>query len=353
MQQKIVPHQTARNSQDLLDAGLISQNQAKDIDQTSENFSMAITPEMMELINPDDPNDPIARQFIPSLEEFNVLPEEFADPIGDEPFTKVKGIVHRYPDRLLLKPLHVCAVYCRFCLRREQVGSDGEGLSPTELEEALDYIRSHSEVWEVILSGGDPLILSKSRLSYIIRALDTIEHVEVIRIHTRVPVVAPSRVDAEMVQALKVKTPVYVVLHANHPRELTEEAIAACDQLVDHGIPMLSQSALLKGINDDPQTMAQLMRRLTRARVKPYYLHHGDLAQGTSHFRTSIEEGQAIMRSLRGDLSGLCQPTYVLDIPGGHGKVPIGPTYLQKEGEGDRYQVEDPWSNLHTYPPTI
>jgi lysine 2,3-aminomutase len=356
MQSKLVKQQTARNSQDLLETGLISQEQAADIDKTTETFSMAITPELMELIDPADPNDPIARQFIPSLEEFNVLPDEFADPIGDDPFTKVKGIVHRYPDRLLLKPLHVCAAYCRFCLRREQVGEDGEGLSPAELDAALDYVRSHAEVWEVILSGGDPLLLTKSRLAYIIQALDAIEHVEVIRIHTRVPVVDPTRVNADMVQALKVKTPVYVVLHANHPKELTDAAIAACGQLVDQGIPMLSQSALLKGINDDPQTMTQLMRKLTRARVKPYYLHHGDLAQGTSHFRTTIEEGQAIMRSLRGDISGICQPMYVLDIPGGKGKVPIGPTYLKdmSELESDKkhYQVEDPWGTIHAYPPT-
>jgi lysine 2,3-aminomutase len=351
MQPKFAKHSTARNSQDLLDAGLISQDQAIAIDQTTQNFSMAVTSDMMELIDPSNPNDPIARQFIPSLEEFNVLPEEFADPIGDEPFTKVKGIVHRYPDRLLLKPLHVCAAYCRFCLRREQVGTDGEGLSPAELDAALDYIRNQPNVWEVILSGGDPLILAHSRLAYIIQMLDEIEHVEVIRIHTRVPVVDPGRVNAEMVQALKVKTPVYVVLHANHPTELTDKAIAACAQLVDHGIPMLSQSALLKGINDDPQTMAQLMRKLTRARVKPYYLHHGDLAQGTSHFRTTIEEGQAIMRSLRGDVSGICQPTYLLDIPGGHGKVPIGPNYLQSTNEPGHYHVEDPWGNVHAYPP--
>lgn len=352
---------TARTGQDLTDAGLISPDRIAEIDETQQQFSMAVTPAMMDLIHPNNANDPIARQFIPSSDELTVLPEERADPIGDDPFTPVKGITHRYPDRVLLKPTHVCPVYCRFCFRREKVGNDGQGLSPTELETALDYIRDHNEVWEVILTGGDPMILSPARIAAIIQALDAIAHVDVIRIHTRVPVVDPERITPEMVQALKVDTPVYVVLHTNHPREFSEESRTAIARLVDAGIPMLSQSVLLKGVNDDPETMTQLMRTLIRNRIKPYYLHHGDMAQGTSHFRTTIADGQALMEALRGRVSGLCQPTYVLDIPGGYGKVPLMPQYaVPQETDNDphkeqseRYWVRDSWAGLHAYPPAI
>ncbi len=340
---------TARNSQDLLDAGIISVDRACDVDQTSENFSMAVTPSMISLIDSNNPADPISQQFVPSREELNILPEELNDPIGDDPFTPVKGITHRYPDRVLLKPTHVCPVYCRFCFRREKVGTDGEGLSLHELETAFDYIRQHPQIWEVILTGGDPMILPKPRMAKIISTLDAIAHVDVIRIHTRVPVVDPDRINEDMIRALKVDTPVYVVLHTNHPRELTDEAKRACALMVDNGIPMLSQSVLLKGINDDAKTLETLMRSLIRMRVKPYYLHHGDLAQGTSHFRTTILEGQELMKAIRGNVSGICQPTYILDIPGGQGKVPIHHQYLTATGEAGQYQVEDPWGNYHSY----
>jgi lysine 2,3-aminomutase len=346
------PSQTARRSKDLLEAGLITPAQVDAIGATCENFSMAITPTMMHLVDVNDTADPIARQFIPTTAELAVLPEERADPIGDDPFTPIKGITHRYPDRVLLKPVHVCPVYCRFCFRREKVGTGGEGLSPEELDLALDYIRNHADIWEVILTGGDPLILSKPRLKYIIEQLNAIAHVEVIRIHTRVPVVDPARVDAELAQILRGKTPVYVVLHSNHPREMTPEAERACATLVDAGIPMLSQCVLLKGVNDDPATMTQLMRGFIRNRIKPYYLHHGDMAQGTSHFRTTVKEGQSLMRQLRGRVSGICQPTYVLDIPGGYGKVPIGPQYISTPTAEETYLVEDPWSQVHEYPPS-
>jgi len=335
----------------LVEAGLVEPSQAEEIDEVSQVFAMAVTPEMLALIVPGDRDDPIARQFVPSSEELITLPEERADPIGDDVFTPVKGITHRYPDRLLLKPVLVCPIYCRCCFRREKVGPGGGVLTSDELEVALDYIRVHTEVWEVILSGGDPLVLSERRIAYIVSALDTIEHVEVIRVHTRVPVVEPGWVTPGLVQALKVSTPVYVVLHCDHPRELTNAARTACAALVDAGIPMLSQTVLLKGVNDDYETLSQLQRALVRARVKPYYLHHGDLARGTSHFRTSIEEGQNLMRALRGRVSGICQPTYVLDIPGGHGKVPIGPNYLRRDDMDDRYLVEDFRGGVHIYPP--
>jgi lysine 2,3-aminomutase len=263
----------------------------------------------------------------------------------------VEGIVHRYPDRVLLKLTHVCAVYCRFCFRREMIGPDAEPLTAAQLDAALGYIAAHPDIWEVVLTGGDPLVLSARRLRAVMARLGAIEHVKVIRVHSRVPIADPARITDELVAALKVDgKAIYVAAHANHARELTAAAREACARIVDAGIPMLSQSVLLAGINDDPQTLAALMRALVECRIKPYYLHHGDLAPGTAHLRTSLERGQALMRELRGRVSGLCQPTYVLDIPGGYGKSPVGPSYLSRDGEG-RTQVEDFNGGLHCYPP--
>src|SRR5690606_38483579 len=241
----------------------------------------------------------------------------------------VPGVVHRYPDRVLLKVVGVCAVYCRFCFRREMVGPEqGAPLSADQLSAALDYIRRRPEVWEVILTGGDPFVLSSRRIAEITTALDAIPRVEVLRWHTRVPVADPARVSDELVAALRnTGKAVWVAVHANHPRELTQAAKTACAKLVDAGIPLVSQSVLLKGVNDDPETLSELMRAFVACRIKPYYLHHGDLAPGTTHLRTRIADGQQLMRQMRGRVSGLCQPTYVLDIPGGAGKVPIGPCH--------------------------
>ncbi len=323
---------TARNATDLVEAGLVAPDRAAEIDRVAKRYAVAITPTLADLIDPNDPADPIARQFVPSAAELERAADERADPIGDYVHTAVKGIVHRYPDRVLLKPTHACPVYCRFCFRREMVGPGGESLSPDELAAALDYIRRHSAIWEVILSGGDPLIISPRRLKAIIAALDAIAHLQVIRIHTRVPFADPARVSDELLSALATDKALYVVVHANHPREFTAAARAACRRIVACGIPMLGQSVLLRGVNDDPATLEALMRAFIANRIKPYYLHHPDLAPGTSHFRLSIAEGQALMRRLRGRVSGLCQPTYVLDIPGGHGKVPVGPAYLHDDG---------------------
>jgi len=242
-------------------------------------------------------------------------------------------------------------VYCRFCFRREMIGPAAAPLTPKQLDSALDYIAAHPEIWEVVLTGGDPLVLSARRVKQVISRLTAIAHIKVIRVHSRVPAVEPTRITPELVRALKAKgKATYVVLHANHARELTEAAREACARLVDAGIPMLSQSVLLAGVNDDPQTLGALMRALVECRIKPYYLHHGDLAPGTSHLRTSIEHGQDLMRALRGRLSGLCQPTYVLDIPGGHGKAPIGPNYLSRDGAGCA-RIEDFNGRSHFYPP--
>jgi lysine 2,3-aminomutase len=308
-------------------------------------YAVAITPAMAALIDPADPADPVARQFRPDPRELLTAPEEDADPTGDASHTPLKGIVHRYPDRVLLKPTHACAVYCRFCFRREIVGPGGEGtLTAAELDAALAYIAATPAVWEVIVTGGDPLVLSPRRLREIGEGLAAIEHVKVVRFHTRVPAVDPAAVTPDLVAALKASgKAVYVALHANHARELTPAARAACATIIDAGMPMLSQTVLLKGVNDDPEVLADLMRAFVETRIRPYYLHHLDPAPGTGYFRLSVAQGQALVRGLRGRVSGLAQPTYVLDIPGGHGKVPLTPGHM---GEG---VVTDPWGRDHPY----
>lgn len=340
-----------RSAEDLADAGLISAAEAEALQGVLARYAVSVTADMAELIDPGDPEDPIARQFVPSARECTTAPEERADPIGDAAHAPVAGIVHRYPDRVLLKPLHVCPVYCRFCFRREMVGPEGLGtLTDAELDAACAYIESDPRIWEVVLTGGDPFALSSRRLGAIARRLSRIDHVRVMRLHTRVPVVKPELVTDTLVQALQLfGGAVFVALHANHPREFTPGTRAACARLVDAGIPMVSQSVLLRGINDDAATLEALMRTFVENRIKPYYLHHGDLAPGTGHMRTGLAEGQELMRALRGRLSGLAQPTYVLDIPGGHGKVPVGPNYLRAADNGVR--VTDPNGRDHPYPP--
>jgi len=343
---------TLRRLSELEQAGLTSAQKREALEQVAAQYAIAITPAIAELIDRTDPHDPIARQFVPDQAELEVRPEERADPIGDDAHSPVAGIVHRYPDRVLLKLTHVCAVYCRFCFRREMIGPDAAPLTGKQLDAALGYVEAHPEIWEVVLTGGDPLVLSARRIKQVVSRLAAIPHVKIVRVHTRVPIADPARITPELVRALKAKgKATYVVVHANHPRELTEAARKACARLVDAGIPMLSQSVLLAGVNDDPQTLGALMRALVECRIKPYYLHHGDLAPGTAHLRTTIEQGQDLMRALRGRLSGLCQPTYVLDIPGGHGKSPIGPNYVCQD-EAGRQRIEDFNGGLHNYPPT-
>ncbi|RFB89650.1 lysine 2,3-aminomutase [Rhizobium leguminosarum bv. trifolii] len=337
---------------DLVMAGLVAPADRLALEKVAARYAIALTPAMARLIDRTDPDDPIARQFVPDAAELTITREERADPIGDQAHSPVEGIVHRYPDRVLLKAVHVCPVYCRFCFRREMVGPQGLGtLDPAAMQAAFDYIRGHEEIWEVILTGGDPLVLSPRRLRDIMEALADIAHVKIVRFHTRVPVVDPGKIDAALIAALKAsgKT-VYVALHANHVKELTAEARAACALLVDAGIAMISQSVLLKGVNDDPGVLAELMKAFVEIRVKPYYLHHPDLAPGTGHFRLTIEEGQRIVASLRGRISGLCQPTYILDIPGGYGKAVVSGSAIRAIGEGC-YSVSDYRGDEHSYPP--
>jgi lysine 2,3-aminomutase len=347
---------TLRSAAGLVEAGLVSRKTLPALERVAARYAVSLTPAIAALIDPADPLDPIARQFVPDPAELDARAEETSDPIGDDAHSPLEGIVHRYPDRVLLKLVHVCPVYCRFCFRREMVGPGRRRtLSRAGLAAALDYVRSHPKIWEVILTGGDPLILSPRRLRDVMQPLSAMAHVKIIRVHTRVPAVDPGRITPELVRALKVRgKATYVVLHANHARELTLRARGACGRLIDAGIPMLSQSVLLRGINDDVATLGALMRALVECRIKPYYLHHGDLAPGTSHLRTTIEEGQVLMRALHGRMSGLCQPAYVLDIPGGYGKSPIGPAYLTHAAARDgapSYRIEDFNGRRHAYPP--
>ncbi|MGE6742799.1 lysine-2,3-aminomutase-like protein [Allorhizobium pseudoryzae] len=343
---------TLKTPQDLGAAGLLPPERLSEAEAVARRYAIAVTPAIAALIDPDDLDDPIARQFVPDGRELIVTPQERADPIGDAAHSPVKGIVHRYPDRVLLKAVHVCPVYCRFCFRREMVGPTGDGtLSAAELEAAFAYIRSRPDIWEVILTGGDPLVLSPRRLAEILQGLKAIEHVKIVRFHSRVPVVDPQAINAALIAALKESGKVtYVALHANHPREMTDEARAACARLADAGITLVSQTVLLKGVNDDSVILADLMRAFVESRVKPYYLHHPDLAPGTSHFSLEIAEGQAIVAALRGRISGLCQPTYVLDIPGGYGKAAIGASAVRQADDGC-YAVSDYRGEEHVYPP--
>jgi lysine 2,3-aminomutase len=340
---------TLRTPADLIAAGLAPASLRSALDGVADRYAIAITPAIQRLI--EAPADPIARQFVPDPAELLTAPHETADPIGDDALSPVKGIVHRYADRALLKPLLICPVYCRFCFRREHVGPDGGLLTEAELNTALDWLTAHPAIREVILTGGDPLMLSSRRLGGIVAALGAIPHVEIIRIHTRVPTTAPDLLTPALAAALETDKAMWLVLHANHAREFTAEARQAIRRIQQKGVPVLGQSVLLRGVNDSEPALEALFRAMIGARVKPYYLHQLDAAPGTARFHVPIAEGQRLLAGLRGRVSGLAWPTYVLDIPGGHGKVPVGPGWLDPD---DR--VRDPAGNSHrlaAVPPSV
>jgi lysine 2,3-aminomutase len=338
---------------DLVATGLVNPPRIDEIRRVAAQYAVALTQDIENLIDPADPNDPIAAQFVPTSAELADLPEERADPIGDERWSPLRGIVHRYPDRVLLKPTLLCPVYCRFCFRREVVGKKGAMLDRAALDRAFDYVRQRPQIWEVIVTGGDPFLLAPRRIAEIVQTLDQVPHVGVIRFHTRIPVIDPRRVSSALVGALAAEKAVYVVIHANHPRELTPQVRGALLLLSRAGIPLLSQTVLLRAVNDDAAVLEALFRGLVAMRVKPYYLHHADLAHGTARFRTGIADGQHLVRSLRGRVSGLCQPTYVLDIPGGYGKVPIGPCAISRDGSSGGWIVQDGTGARHNYPADV
>jgi lysine 2,3-aminomutase len=318
----------------------------------TQRYAVSVSPTLLALIDPADPADPIARQFLPSLEELSTTPEERADPIGDQAHSPIKGIVHRHKDRILFKAVASCPVYCRFCFRRESIGpGKPNALSPQDFENAIAYIADHPEIWEVILTGGDPFILSPRRAEEITHRLAAIGHVKVVRWHTRVPMVDPARITDDFVAALAAPgATTWVAIHANHVREFSPDARRAIARLREAGIALVSQSVLLKGVNDCVETLSDLMRAFVENGIKPYYLHHPDLAPGTSHFRLGIEEGLALVQGLRAQLSGLAQPAYMLDLPGGFGKVVLESRNVEKTENGHR--IRDGAGVWHDYPPS-
>jgi lysine 2,3-aminomutase len=332
---------TLRDVDALIAAGLVAPVQRDGLAAVGRRYAVSITPTMRALI--EQPDDPIGLQFIPDASELITAPHERADPIADDALSPIKGVVHRYPDRALLKPLLICPVYCRFCFRREHVGPDGGLLTEAELQAAYTWFAAHPAIREVILTGGDPLMLSPRRLAAIIAALSAIPHIEILRIHTRVPTADPTRITDELAAALRTDKAMWLVLHANNAREFTAEARTALRRIQSEAIPVLGQSVLLRDVNDSAAALEALFRAMLAARVKPYYLHQLDAAPGTSRFHVPIEEGRRLLAALRGRVTGLAWPTYVLDIPGGHGKVPIGPDYL----EPDDY-VHDPTGTLRS-----
>ncbi len=334
---------------DLLKTRLITRDEADALGPVADHYAMAITPFLEGQIDRNDPNDPIRAMFVPRPDEMRRLPEELEDPIGDDRHTPVAGVVHRYPNRALLKPVAVCPVYCRFCFRREMVGPElGEALSPGALEAALDYIRAHDEITEVILTGGDPFMLSARRAKALTQSLSEIPHLQVIRWHTRMPVADPARVTSDYAAALSAtEKAVFVSIHINHLRELTPEARQAARRMACAGISLISQSVLLRGVNADAETLADLFQGLISAGVKPYYLHHPDLAPGTGHFRLSLAEGQAIFARLRDRVSGIALPHYVIDIPGGVSKANVPVSEVQETAEGQVLRGRD--NQLYPY----
>lgn len=339
----------------LADAGLIAPAAVADADRVARRYAVRVTPEMAALMAGDDAAaNAMRRQFLPAPAELETTAEERLDPIGDDAKSPLPGLVHRYPDRVLLKPVHVCPVYCRFCFRRETVGAE-RAMTPAEIDAAFAYIAERTAIWEVILTGGDPLMLKPAMLARIIRAAEAIPHLAVLRIHSRVPIADPGRIDSDLIRAIKGtgRLASYVSVHCNHAAELTPAAKSALARLADAGLPLLGQTVLLKGVNDDLEVLTALMRGLVAARVRPYYLHHPDLAPGTARFRLGLDEGQKLVAGLRGRISGLCQPTYVIDVPGGYGKAPAGPAYTEAASDGISWRVHDPFGGEHAYPPDV
>jgi len=300
----------------------------EEIKKATRHFRMAVTPYYTSLIDVDNPYCPIKAQAIPSAQEAQFLDSDMADPLEEERDSPIPGLTHRYPDRVLLLVTDICSMYCRHCTRRRLVGHTDYHLDSRRFQEALNYIKAHGEIRDVIVSGGDPLVMSNSNIEVILKALRSIPHVEIIRIGTRSPVVLPMRITPSLVKMLRKYHPIYILTHFNHAKEITPESKKACTMLVDGGLPLLNQTVLLRNVNDCPHVIKELNQKLLEIRVTPYYIYQCDLSQGISHFRTSLGRGIQIMEALRGHTSGLAVPTFVVDLPGGGGKVPLMPTYV-------------------------
>jgi lysine 2,3-aminomutase len=299
-----------------------------------DRFRLDITPYFASLIDPDDPNCPIRRQVIPTARELDGFDSMMADSLAEDAHSPVPGLVHRYPDRVLMLVTTQCASYCRYCTRARIVGDPGAQFARTDYDHQIDYIASHPEIRDVLLSGGDPLVLPQKLLEHILQRLRAIEHLEIIRIGSRVPVFMPQRIDESLVNMLRQFHPLWMNIHFNHAKEITPEVSRGLAMLADAGIPLGAQTVLLAGINDCPNVMKDLVHKLVKNRVRPYYLYQCDLVEGAGHFRTPISKGVEIMEALRGHTSGYAIPTYVVDAPGGGGKIPVGPQYLISQTPG-------------------
>ncbi|MDE0186041.1 MAG: KamA family radical SAM protein [Candidatus Poribacteria bacterium] len=311
-----------------------------------EVFPIRINPYYLSLI--EKPGDPIWRQVVPDPKELVRTGVEEDDPLHEEDDSKVPNVTHRYPDRALFYVNYMCPIYCRFCTRKRKVGDPGS-IPDGSIEMGLQYLREHTEVRDVIISGGDPLMLTDRKIEYVVGGLRAIEHIEIIRIGTRVPVTLPQRITPELCQILKKHHPFYINTHFNHPREITPETTEACARLADAGIPLGNQCVLLRGVNDDSTVMAELMKKLLKIRVKPYYIYQADLVYGTDHFRTSVKKGLEIVAALRGHISGLGVPHYVIDAPGGGGKIALIPNSIVSFDD-EEIKLRNYEGNVYGYP---
>ncbi len=316
---------------------------------SGNKLAMSITPHFFNLIDPEDPHCPIRRQVIPRIEETLDDPGEMSDPCGEDAHMPVPGLVHRYPDRVLFLVTDRCASYCRYCTRSRVVSGVGEQELHTEFEAAFRYLERHPEVRDVLLSGGDPLLLSDARLEGILSRLRAIKHIEFIRIGSRIPVFLPQRITPELCRMLQQFHPLFLSIHTNHPREITTEVREGLERLANHGVPLGNQSVLLRGVNDDAAIMKSLMHKLLMCRVRPYYLYQCDLIKGSSHLRTSVSKGIEIIEALRGHTSGYAVPQFVIDAPGGGGKVPLNPDYILQRDE-QRVLIRNYKGDVFEYP---
>ncbi|MEI7704818.1 MAG: KamA family radical SAM protein [Deltaproteobacteria bacterium] len=316
--------------------------------ETDADFHMGITPYYASLMDPDDPHCPVRLQSVPTMGETIVAAADLDDPLAEERDMPVRGITHRYPDRVLFYVTHNCPVYCRHCTRKRKVADPSSAAARQQVEDGLDYIAAHPEVRDVVISGGDPLSLSDERLDHILERLRAIPHVEIFRLGTRNLVTLPQRITDDFVHMLRRHQPVYVNTHFNHPKECTAEAFEAARRLADAGCPLGNQMVLLKGVNDDPKVVTELNHKLLLMRIRPYYIYQCDLAKGISHFRTTVEAGRKIIRALRGHTSGLAVPHFVVDAPEGGGKIPVNPDYVVRH-EGKKWVFRNFRGKEYTY----
>ena len=331
-------------------AGIIklTPEEEEGIKKASGRLSMAITPYWATLIDPEDPNCPLRRQAVPVVSESIISPHEMVDPCAEDRDSPAAHLVHRYPDRVLLLATEHCAMYCRHCTRRRLVGDHREDSSPSRFDAAIEYIKSNRKIRDVLISGGDPFVLEDEEIESLIQKIRSISHVEFLRIGTRVPVTLPLRISEKLVAMLKKYSPIWISIHFNHPKEITKRCRIACDMLSDAGMPLGSQTVLLKGINDRPYIMKKLMHELLQIRVRPYYIYQCDPVRGTQHFRTPVAVGINITEKLRGHTSGYAVPTYVIDGPGGGGKIPVGPNYILSQAKG-KYVLRNYKGKIYTY----